>query len=242
MQIICTKGQVSGSARDCNSSARRYERSMFVRSLLLLLLTAAPTFAQLRWDTTVQSFERSPGDPAVEGHYAFKNTGPTPITIAKLRTSCGCTAAKLEKRTYAPGESGEIAAKFTLGDRRGLHVVSVTVTTDDKSVAPTVLSLRVQISDPMKVEPALVWWRVGAAAEPKTVQLTADPARPVRVKSVTSTNPRIRVKLDTAAPGQRYGLSIQPEDTTSKEVAEIRVQTDFPPDAPRSYLIYARVK
>lgn len=215
---------------------------MFARSFLLLLLGATSTFAELRWETTTRSFERSPGDPSVEGTYPFKNVGSTPVTITKLRSSCGCTAAKLEKRTYAPGESGEITAKFTIGDRRGLHVVGVTVTTDDKSATPTVLNLRVQIADPLKVEPALVWWRVGAAAEPKVVQLTADPARAVRVKSVTSTNPRITAKLETTTPGQRYGITIRPQDTTSKEVAEIRVQTDFPPDAPRSFLIYARVK
>jgi Protein of unknown function (DUF1573) len=215
---------------------------MHFRTSLILLLLAAPTFAQLRWEKPTQSFERSPGDPAVEATYAFKNVGAAPVTISKLRSSCGCTAAKLEQRTYAPGESGAITAKFTLGDRRGLQVVGVTVTTDDKSAEPTQLILRVNIADPLKVEPALVWWRVGAAAEPKVVQLTAESTRPVRVKSVTSTNPRITAKLNTSAAGQRYSLTVAPQDTTSKEVAEIRVQTDFPPDAPRSYLIYARVK
>jgi hypothetical protein len=215
---------------------------MPIRPFLILLATALPSFAQLRWEKTTQSFDRSPGDPAVEAHYAFKNTGSAPVTITKLRSTCGCTAAKLEKRTYAPDEGGQIAAKFTLGDRRGLHVVGVTVTTDDKSAVPTTLTLRVQIAEPLKVEPALVWWRVGAAAEPKLVKLTAEAGRAVRVKSVTSTNPRMIVKLNAAAPGERYTLTVQPQDTASKEVAEIRVQTDFPPDAPRSYLIYARVK
>lgn len=215
---------------------------MSLRLLPILLLTTAPAFAQLRWEKTTQSFERSPGDPAVEATYAFKNIGSKPVTIRKLRSTCGCTAAKLDKETYAPGESGEVTARFTLGDRRGLHVVGVTVTTDDKSVEPIQLVLRVNIADPLKVQPALVWWRVGATAEPKVVQLTAEAARPVRVKSVTSTNPRISAKLHTDAAGQRYSLTVQPQDTASKEVAEIRVQTDFPPDAPRSYLIYARVK
>jgi hypothetical protein len=215
---------------------------MLLRLLSILLFTVVAASAQLRWEKPTQSFDRSPGDPAVEATYAFKNVGPAPITIAKLRSSCGCTAAMLEKRTCAPGESGAITAKFTLGDRRGLHVVGVTVTTDDKSAEPIQLVLRVNIADPLKVEPALVWWRVGAAAEPKVVQLTAESTRPVRVKSVTSTNPRITAKLNTAAAGQRYSLTVVPQDTASKEVAEIRVQTDFPPDAPRSYLIYARVK
>jgi hypothetical protein len=215
---------------------------MPLRSLSLLLLTALPGVAELRWEKPVQSFERSPGDDAVEASYAFKNVGAASVTITKVRSSCGCTAAKLEKRTYAPGESGEIVAKFTLGDRRGLHVVGVTVKTDDKAAPPTELRLQVHIVDPLKVEPTLVWWRVGATAEPKTVLLTAEESRPVRVKSVTSTNPRITAKLETATAGQRYRLTIAPQDTVSKEVAEIRVQTDFPPDAPRAYLIYARVK
>jgi hypothetical protein len=219
-----------------------YELAMPFRSFPILLLTALPAVAQLRWEKPVQSFERAPGDPAVETTYAFKNTGTAPVTIKRVRSSCGCTAADLDKRTYAPGESGEITAKFTLGDRRGLHVVGVTVTTDDKSAPPTELRLQVHIIDPLKVEPALVWWRVGAAPEPKVVQLTAAESRAVKVKSVTSTNPRITAKLETAAAGQRYRLTIAPQDTASKEVAEIRVQTDFPPDAPRAYLIYARVK
>ena len=88
---------------------------MLVRLLALLLFPAVSAFAQLRWEKTVQSFERSPGDPAVEATYPFKNTSTVPVTIKKLRTSCGCTAAKLEKRTYAPGESGEIAAKSMFG-------------------------------------------------------------------------------------------------------------------------------
>jgi len=37
-------------------------------------------------------------------------------------------------------------------------------------------------------------------------------------------------------------VSVQPVDTTQKESAEISVQTDFPADAPRVYIIHARVK
>ena len=236
MQDICIK------RRDCIPRSRRYEHPMLSRTLFFLLLSAASGLAQLQWEKTVQSFERSPGDPAVEAHYAFKNTGSAPVTIKSLRTSCGCTVAQLEKRTYAPGEGGEVVAKFTIGDRRGLRVVDVSVGTEDKAAPRTLLTLRVNILDPVKVEPALVWWRVGAAVEAKTVQLSMDQARPVKVKAVTSTNPRIAVRLETVAPGQRYDLHIQPQSTAEKEVAEIRVETDFPPDAPRSYLIYARIK
>ena len=219
-----------------------YESPMSFRPLLFLLLMTTPSFAQLRWEQTTRSFERAPGDPTVEAPFAFKNTGSTPVTIAKIKTSCGCTAAQLKKRDYAPGESGEVLAKFTIAGRRGLHVVSVTVTTDDDSQPPTTLSLRVNIADAVKLEPELVWWRVGAAPEAKSVRLEVEPGRQVRVKSITSSNPKIAAKLETLAAGSSYAILIRPADTASKESAEITVETDFPTDAPRRYVIYARIK
>ncbi len=215
---------------------------MSFRPLLFLLLTTTASFAQLRWEQTTRSFERAPGDPAVEAAFAFKNTGSTSIAITKLKTSCGCTAAQLKKRDYAPGESGEVLAKFTIAGRRGLHVVSVTATTDDASQPPTVLSLRVNIADAVKLEPELVWWRVGAAAEAKSVRFAVEPGRQVRVRAITSSNPKIAAKLVTLAAGSSYAISIRPTDTTRKESAEITVETDFPADAPRRYVIYARIK
>jgi hypothetical protein len=43
-------------------------------------------------------------------------------------------------------------------------------------------------------------------------------------------------------PGEAYALVVQPADTAQKESAELIVQTDFPPDAPRSYTVHARIK
>jgi hypothetical protein len=47
----------------------------------------------------------------VEQHHAsfhFTNTGSQPLIIEQVKTSCGCTSAKLAKQQYAPGESGQI--------------------------------------------------------------------------------------------------------------------------------------
>ena len=215
---------------------------MSFRPLFFLLLMTTVSFAQLRWEQTTRSFERAPGDPAVEAAFAFKNTGSKPITITKIKTSCGCTAAQLQKRDYAPGERGEVLAKFTIAGRRGLHVVSVTVTTDDASQPPTTLSLRVNIADAVRLEPELVWWRVGAAPEAKSVRFEVEPGRQVRVKAITSSNSKIAAKVETLTAGSSYAISIRPTDTARKESAEITVETDFPADAPRRYVIYARIK
>ena len=172
---------------------------------------------------------------------SWRNEGKTPVTVRKVRTSCGCTSAKLGKDTYAPGEQGEITVRFTFGDRRGPHRKIITVVTDDKP-EPTELSLQVWIHEPLAIVPALVFWKTGEAGTAKSVQLTSEPGTPVRVRSVMSSNPRLAAKLETIKPGEQYAVSVTPVDTSKKESAEITVETDFPADQPRSYTIHARIK
>ena len=208
----------------------------------LLLFLPAGAWAQLRWDAPIQHFQRAPEDRAVEAHFTFQNTGSAPVTIRSLRSSCGCTTARLEKKTYAPGERGEVVARFAFGDRKGLQRKTIAVAAGDKSEEATILELSVLIAEPLRISPALVFWRTGQPGETQTVQLTAEPSQPVRVKSVTSSNPRLGATLQTVQPGAQYLVAVRPVDTAQKESAEISVLTDFPPDAPRTYVIHARVK
>jgi hypothetical protein len=210
--------------------------------LSLLVFTGAHLHAQLKWDHPIQEFHRVPEDKEIWAHYAFQNTGSTPVTIKTLRSSCGCTTAHLDKKNYAPGENGEVLLHFVFGDRKGPLRKTVTVTTDDKTAEPVVLNLLINIHDPVTLTPALVYWRTGEPAMSKSVQFTAEASQKVHIKSVTSSNPRLVAKLETTKPGEQYAISVAPADTAQKESAEISVQTDFPPDAPRAYTIHARIK
>ena len=207
-----------------------------------LLLLPASAHAELKWERPIQEFHRSPEDKYVEARFVFKNVGDTSVTIRDTKTSCGCTTARLEKKTFAPGESGEITAKFTFGSRKGLQRKTVTVYTDRDKEPAAVLDLRVDVQPFFTVAPALVLWRVGETPSEKAVQLTAANGRKVRVKSVTSSNPHVKARLQTAAEGERYTLLVTPEGTAQKEAAVLRVETDFPTDAPRTYTIHARIK
>lgn len=206
-----------------------------------LLLLTAPLRADIKWEQQNQNFHRLPSDGHLETKYVFRNEGKTAVTVKKVRTSCGCTSARLAKDTFAPGEQGEISVKFTFGDRRGPHRKIITVETDDRP-EPTELSLQVWIHEPLTIAPALVFWKTGEAGAAKTVQVTSEAGTAVRVKSVTSSNPRMAAKLETIKAGGQYAISVTPADTTQRESAEITVETDFPADAPRSYTIHARIK
>ncbi len=210
----------------------------------LALLTCLPAIAgaELRWEQPIQDFQRSPEDKYVEARFAFKNVGSSPVTIRRTRSSCGCTTAKLAKQTYVPGESGEIVAKFNFGSRTGPQRKTITVFTEGKEAPDVVLDLRVDVQQPFVVSPGLVFWRIGDEPVAKLIQLTSANGRKVRVKSVTSTNPRVQAKLQTAEEGERYTVLVTPAATDRKETAELRVETDYPADAPRTYTIYARIK
>lgn len=229
-----------GRAEGCNFHRARYLTHMIRLLALALLGCVTPAFAQLQWEKPGQEFHRAPEDKQLEATFAFRNSGTAPVTIKSVKSSCGCTTTKLAKTTYAPGEKGELTARFTFGQRKGGQRKMITVTTADG--ARQELNLVVYIEPTLTVSPALVFWRVGQPAEPKTVQLTAAPGTSVRVKSVTSSNPRVLATLATTKPGEAYALSVKPTDTTQRETAELTVQTDFPPDAPRAFTIHARIK
>ena len=223
-------------------------RFPFRSSVTRLLLALAVTFtivgtasAELQWDKPVQDFQATPDKPNVEARFAFKNIGSTPVTITSLKTTCGCTTAHLDKRTYQPGEQGAVVAVYKFPFQRGALRKLVLVTTDDHPKEPATLDIRVFVHEPFEVKPALVYWRLGAAADVKTVQLLAN-GYPVQVKSVTSSNPRLTATVETRKPGEEYLVSIKPAGTDSKESAEINVVTDFPADSPRTYTIHARIK
>src|SRR6266478_990433 len=96
-----------------------------------LLLFPLLAHAELAWKQRVQEFKCSPEQKSIDVHFAFKNTGATPVTIRSLTSSCGCTTARLDKKTYAPGETGEVLATYSFrGQTRALRKI-VTVVTED---------------------------------------------------------------------------------------------------------------
>src|SRR5689334_11783533 len=97
------------------------------RVFFVVLALGAPAFAQLKWDKPWQEFHRVPEEDHLETKFTFRNAGPSPVTIKSVKTSCGCTTARLEKNLYAPGETGEVVTRFNFGDRKGAHRKLITV-------------------------------------------------------------------------------------------------------------------
>src|ERR1700737_3541644 len=156
--------------------------------LLFLSFFASSAFGQLVWEKLEQSFSAKPQEESIVAKYRFTNMGAEPVKIENVQTSCGCTTASLKKTEYAPGESGEIEARFTIGGRIGKQEKAILVTTSAARKKPIQLKLLVDIEDQIRIQPELVLWRVGEQADPKKIEVTVADDAPVKIVSVLSDN------------------------------------------------------
>jgi hypothetical protein len=104
-------------------------------------------------ETEELDFGVSYDESRLQGVIRFTNTGDSLLVVQNVRTSCGCTAAALVKREFAPGEVGEIEVGFSPSGS-GRQVKTVTIVSNDPTtpaavvrVAATLVPL-VEIADP----------------------------------------------------------------------------------------------
>jgi len=89
----------------------------------------------------------------VETKFKFTNSGVAELEIMNLLGSCGCTVPQLEKKKYAPGESGEITVKYNPHNRRGKQHTQVTVTTNDPAKNQVILGLSSEVKPTIMTDP-----------------------------------------------------------------------------------------
>lgn len=209
--------------------------------LIIPLFFVNPTIrAALKWDRLQAELAPGPSDKSVEAKFGFVNEGKTAVTIESLKPSCGCTTTTLDKKTYAPGEKGEVGARFDIGQRVGVQSKTVAVKIEGEP-NPTVLTLVVTIPDLVKIEPSLVIWEMGEANKPKEIALRALPGQPIRILKVTSSDPGIRTKVDTGRDGKDYVISVTPDSTETASFAILNIESSVGSEV-KTFPAYAQVK
>jgi hypothetical protein len=223
----------------------RSNRKHYMRTpvfFLFLSLFAGSVYGQLVFDQPEQSSKAKPEQESIVAKYRFTNIGKESVTIENVQTSCGCTTAGLKKTEYAPGESGEIEAKFTFGGRSGKQEKAILVTTSQAREKPILLRLLVDIEDQIQIQPELVLWRAGEQLESKKIKITVADDASIKILSVVSDNPSIRAQLSEVKPGKEYEIQITPTDVSQPIGARLLIRTNYPPQNPRTRYAYARVK
>jgi hypothetical protein len=212
-------------------------------ALAAFAASAAPSAAQLTW--TAQRIEKiaAAQQDTVEARFHFKNSGSHDITILSAETSCGCTTASLEKKTYSPGEEGDIIATFSVEDRSGVQEKEIGVVTTDTTDKPTVLTLVVTIPQTFTLNPRrLVWGGDDRSKEPKTAVLTATSEHPVVIKEITCDHPNFKVESVADEAGRRYRIVVTPTSIDEQAKATLRVHISVAGGPSRMLLIQAATR
>jgi hypothetical protein len=229
----------------CRKSTRLLATIPLVKAIYLIpaaisLMLPALARAELKWEQTTLDLKPTLTDKQAVGHFKYQNSGDKPIKFKSVKASCGCTAAQSQKDQVAPGEKGEITATFTIGDRTGEQVKTVTVETDDAAHPVTVLTLKTNIPQILEVQPNFVFWQSGEEPKAKTIMARIGKDAPVKNLDVTSVNPQFDVKVNKEKNSE-YRIDIQPKETKTPSYTTVTVKTDYPKESHKIYYVTARV-
>ena len=86
--------------------------------------------------------------------FVFRNDGDADLVLEGISTSCGCTTANLEKKTYKPGESGALPVNFYSENFLGLTSKTVDVKTNDPNNRRVELKIQSDVHDELSFSPA----------------------------------------------------------------------------------------
>lgn len=194
--------------------------------------------AALRFEQPEVTLQLAEGAADTEAVFAFTNEGSAPLRITKVQAGCGCTTPRLEKETYAPGESGVLRATYHIGGRQGAQSVRIRVTTDEERKDPYEVFLKVNILVPVALQPRLVFWRVGDALTPKLVRVTLAEGYTLAEAIAAGSGFTAEAKAISSTEAE---VQIRPTSTAIARVDQVKVRVKQPGGAVREYQVFTRV-
>lgn len=83
----------------------------------------------------------------VQATVNFTNNGDQPLVIDEVKTPCGCTKVTLDKKTYAPGESGSFDVTIKTARLTGAYDKTLVMVSNDVDNPKQRVRLRFDLSD-----------------------------------------------------------------------------------------------
>ena len=99
---------------------------------------------QLTWDSMLREYTSKPGEKTTDFSFKAVNKTSEPIVVTNIKTSCGCTVARMPALPweFEPGGEGTLPVSLNFAGKRGTITKSITVTS---SAGTQRLLVRVEI-------------------------------------------------------------------------------------------------
>ncbi len=139
--------------------------------------------------------------------FQFQNVGDDILKIERIASTCGCTIPKLNKKEYAPGESGLIEVKFRTPKCEGITTKHLYIYSNDKKKPKLELTIKARVelyvtADLKKLNLSLK--EKNAGITPITV-ISKD-GKPFSIKNFASSHNIITANFDPKIEGTKFVL------------------------------------
>ncbi len=145
-----------------------------------------------------------------QGELTLKNTGRSTLEITRVKTSCGCTAAKLKKDTLAPGEA--VPLKLTYNKKRAGNVSqTVRIFSNDPAQPTKVIRVKGRVKPVFDGLGSIFFGKLTAGdRQAKTLDLKNALQEKVflKVKDTRPSIPYYDIRLEEIEPGMHYRLTV----------------------------------
>jgi len=126
--------------------------SALIIGAVMLTLAAGPALAahqpKIKFKSDSWDFGKVKQSATLEHEFVFKNAGNAKLTIIKVETSCGCTAALATEKTLEPGQEGKIKVSFSASGFSGEISKYVYVDSDDPDDPRFMLKIKAVVEVP----------------------------------------------------------------------------------------------
>lgn len=206
-----------------------------------MVLLGAACAAALEWQASTIDARAEPFQKTLTRTFAFKNSGDKPVSILDVQTDCTCITANADKKFYAPGESGLLAAQFALEDRSGLYERHLSVITDEPHPAQR-LTVRIEVPELATLAPRSLEWCLNDDVSEKIVEVRTSERLRITFTQATLTNDNFIARLETVIADQVYQLVVTPRNTSAVANAAIRIHGHDAQGRPVLVSAYANVR
>jgi hypothetical protein len=191
---------------------------------------AAHRQPKIRFDQPDYDFGEAEAGDEVEHTFVFENAGDDLLTITKVRTSCGCTAALVSEEKVSPGKTGEIKATLLTKGFQGDVKKSLLVESNDPDNELVRLTIGGKVLPEVTVEPRYLHWedmKPGEPAEPKKLSIRFVEGRGLRLEKILSESPSVVLTKESEGKNQvAYTVALAESLPEGRLTGRITVRTN----------------
>jgi len=179
----------------------------------------------LAFDTLDLDFGTAEEGTLVNIEFPFKNVSGKTITVSSVKATCGCTAADLQKKVFAPGEGDVIKGTFNSKGRTGSQHKAITVTTDESETATYRLNFHGEVVSQVFLEPKMLNFGeiMQGAEKSMAFELFDYTDKAIEVQSLTSSAAGLKTE---------FGAAVEAVDANGRKGRKIPITVTVPADFP----------